>query len=96
MNLLRNLTTSFIVTLMIFLGSLISHGYITISDTFTIDFNTSTSSDVPYTGSYAETMNTLTTTMLANTSATFTVNVTSVTGDPDMVLVMVDLIQVLP
>ena len=91
MKLLRNLTTSFIVTSMIFLGSFVAHGYITISDTFTIDFDSSGSSDVPYTGHYAGNNEySYNYNVAANSSATFTVNVTSVTGDPDMVIVMVD------
>ena len=53
MKLLRNLTMSFIVNSMIFLGSFVAHGYITVSDTFTINFDSSGSSDVPYTGHYA-------------------------------------------
>ena len=91
MKILRTLTTSFIVSSMFLFGSLLSYSYTTVNDTFTINFDSSGSNDVPYTGHYAGNNEySYNVTVDPNTSATFTVNVTSITGDPQMQIVMFD------
>ena len=73
---------------MIFLGSFVTM-VTSPSHTFTIDFDSSDLA-IPYTGTMLNNEYSYNVNVDANSSATFTVNVTSVTGNPDMVIVMVD------
>ena len=91
MKLLRTLTTSLSLSVMMFIGTLTSNAYTTISDTFTIDFDASTSSSVPQTGNH-DGKNEYSYEQLAGNGdeVGFKVNVTALSGDPEMQIVMFD------